>query len=84
MRFAIIGALVLSLIGSKLGLALPSADKFKESDSRQDLEFVQGPRINYYNPAYTQNVFNHVFASSYGVPYVGKLFRLPNCSPFFF
>ena len=76
MRIAFVQVLVLSLICPKPTIALPSADSAKrESESTTPLEIVQAqvpPRSNYDNPSCAQTIFNHVFASSYGIPYVGK------------
>ena len=39
------------------------------------MEVVQAqvpPRKDYNNPSCIQTIFSHVFADSYGIPYVGK------------
>lgn len=76
MRVTAIELLVVSLSSFRLALTLPSADVLKrESESTGTLEVVQAqvpPRLNYNNPSCTQTIFNHLFASSYGIPYVGE------------
>jgi hypothetical protein len=56
-------------------IAFPAADgSEREAASSGILEVVQAyvpPRSNYRNPACKQEIFNHEFANSYGIPYVG-------------
>jgi hypothetical protein len=76
MRVAFLEILLLSLLSLKLTVALPSADALKRAlEATGSLEVVQAqipPRQSYANPSCTQTIFNHVFTSSYGIPYVGK------------
>lgn len=57
-------------------VAFPSADGAKrQSGSSGAMEVVQAqipPRKDYNNPSCIQTIFGHVFADSYGTPYVGE------------
>jgi hypothetical protein len=75
MSVAFLQTLLLSLAVLKPATAFPSADASKrELQSTGALEVIQAqvpPRSSYLDPSCTQTIFNHVFANSYGVPYVG-------------
>jgi hypothetical protein len=66
---------ILALFSLKSAVAFPSAHALE----RKSLEVVQAQvpaRSSYANPSCTQTIFNHVFANSYGIPYVGKNFKI--------
>lgn len=71
-------AISIAVLASLLSTAtaFPAADAVKrETVSSGAFEVVQAqvpPRSNYNNPACQQEIFNYNFASSYGIPYVGK------------
>lgn len=56
--------------------AFPSANALeRQSESAGAVEVIQAqvpPRSSYDNPSCTRTIFNHVFAASYGQPYVGE------------
>ena len=76
MRAAFLEATILALASLNSVVAFPSADALKrESESTGSLEVVQAqvpPRSSFANPSCSQIIFNHIFASSYGIPYVGE------------
>ena len=81
MRVAFLEAVILALASLKSAVAFPSAHALKrKSESTGTLEVVQAqvpPRSSYANSSCSQTIFNHVFANSYGIPYVGKNPRIP-------
>ncbi|KAL3417180.1 peptide-n4-(n-acetyl-beta-glucosaminyl)asparagine amidase a [Phlyctema vagabunda] len=71
-------------LAAKFAFAQPSADVYRaDNTSSGVLEVVQAqvpPRTSYAKPACKQVVFNHNFANSYGVPYVGTYSPPASCN----
>lgn len=76
-------SLVASLCLLETAIAASSTKSFNfnnrsqtANSSSEVLEVVQAQvpsRSSYANPSCRQTLFNHVFANSYGIPYVGTL-----------
>ncbi|RDW66978.1 hypothetical protein BP5796_09727 [Coleophoma crateriformis] len=85
LAFLIVGVCLLEAsIAASTTRAFTSNNRRQTANASSEvLEVVQAqvpPRTSYANPACKQTVFNHVFASSYGIPYVGTYGPPKNCN----